>query len=126
MQTRFQTPDRCDDYGKTRPQSPWRKTHTRSPAPCVRCGRPGNRGRGSGGVHPALVAERRHTALSAYQGQGIGAALLGDTLRALWRMRAEHVTLNTQSDNRYSQRLYRRFGFEMTGDYATVWELRLE
>jgi ribosomal-protein-alanine N-acetyltransferase len=61
----------------------------------------------------------------AHQGQGIGAALLNDTLRALWRLGAEHVTLNTQSDNRYSQRLYRRFGFETTGDYATVWELQL-
>lgn len=60
----------------------------------------------------------------AHHGHGIGAALLRDALRAFWRQGAERVTLNTQSDNRGSQRLYRRFGFEMTGDYTTVWELR--
>jgi ribosomal-protein-alanine N-acetyltransferase len=60
-----------------------------------------------------------------YQGRGVGAALLDGALRALWQRGAEYVTLNTQSDNRYSQRLYRRFGFEATGDLATVWELRL-
>jgi N-acetylglutamate synthase-like GNAT family acetyltransferase len=62
----------------------------------------------------------------AYHGCGIGATLLRDALHAFWRKGAEHVTLNTQSDNRGSQRLYRRFGFEMTGDYATVWELQLK
>ncbi|MBN1812458.1 MAG: GNAT family N-acetyltransferase [Anaerolineae bacterium] len=61
----------------------------------------------------------------AHHGRGIGAALLRDALRAFWRQGAEHITLNTQSDNRESQRLYRRFGFEMTGDFATVWELQL-
>jgi ribosomal-protein-alanine N-acetyltransferase len=61
----------------------------------------------------------------AHHGRGIGAALLRDALRASWRQGAEHVSLNTQSDNQESQRLYRRFGFEMTGDFATVWELKL-
>jgi ribosomal-protein-alanine N-acetyltransferase len=60
----------------------------------------------------------------AHHGRGIGAALLQDGLHAFWQKGAEHVTLNTQSDNQGSQRLYRRFGFEMTGDYATVWELQ--
>lgn len=62
----------------------------------------------------------------AYQGRGVGAALLRDALRAFWRQGAGYVTLNTQSDNVYSQRLYRRFGFEATGDFATVWELQLK
>jgi ribosomal-protein-alanine N-acetyltransferase len=61
----------------------------------------------------------------AHHGRGIGAALLRDALHAFWRKGAEQVTLNTQSDNRDSQRLYYRFGFGMTGDYATVWELQL-
>jgi ribosomal protein S18 acetylase RimI-like enzyme len=61
----------------------------------------------------------------AHHGCGIGAALLRDALCAFWRQGAEHVSLNTQSDNQESQRLYRRFGFEMTGDFATVWELQL-
>jgi ribosomal-protein-alanine N-acetyltransferase len=61
----------------------------------------------------------------AHQGHGIGTLLLRDTLRAFWRCGAEHVTLNTQTDNRCSQRLYRRFGFEPTGDLITAWELHL-
>ena len=61
----------------------------------------------------------------AYQGRGVGAALLRDALRAFWQRGAGYVTLNTQSDNVYSQRLYRRFGFEATGDFATVWELEV-
>jgi len=61
----------------------------------------------------------------AHQGRGIGALLLRDVLRALWRSGAERVTLNTQSDNRFSRRLYRRFGFEPTGDVMTTWELQL-
>jgi ribosomal-protein-alanine N-acetyltransferase len=60
-----------------------------------------------------------------HQGKGVGASLLRDALRALWHQGAELVTLNTQSDNRFSQRLYRCFGFEATGDSVTVWELRL-
>lgn len=61
----------------------------------------------------------------AHHGLGIGAALLRDALRAFWRQGAENVTLNTQSDNQDSRRLYHRFGFGMTGDYATVWELQM-
>jgi len=61
----------------------------------------------------------------AHQSRGIGALLLRDTLRAFWRRGAGRVTLNTQSDNRYSQRLYRRFGFEPTGERMTAWELQL-
>lgn len=61
----------------------------------------------------------------AHQGHDIGALLLRDALRAFWRSEAERVTLNTQIDNWNSQRLYRRFGFEPTGDSMTAWELRL-
>jgi GNAT superfamily N-acetyltransferase len=61
----------------------------------------------------------------AHQGHGVGAALLRDALRAFWQLGAGYVTLNTQSDNAYSQRLYRRFGFEATGDFATVWKLEV-
>ena len=61
----------------------------------------------------------------AHQGHGIGALLLRDAIRDLWQQGAERITLNTQSDNRYSHRLYRRFGFEPTGDCVTTWELQL-
>jgi [ribosomal protein S18]-alanine N-acetyltransferase len=61
----------------------------------------------------------------AHQHHGIGAALLHDAVCAFWRYGAKKVTLNTQTHNRTSQRLYRRFGFEPTGDSLTVWELHL-
>ena len=61
----------------------------------------------------------------ARQGQGIGALLLQNTLSAFWRHGAGQVTLNTQTGNRRSQRLYRRFGFEPTGDLITAWQLQV-
>ncbi len=61
----------------------------------------------------------------AHQGRSIGALLLHDALRAFWRRGAERVTLNTQTDNCCSQRLYRRFGFEPTGHFMTAWESQL-
>lgn len=61
----------------------------------------------------------------ARQGSGIGVLLLGDALRAFWQCGAGRVTLNTQVDNRYSQRLYDRFGFMPTGDRVTAWTLQL-
>ncbi len=60
-----------------------------------------------------------------HQGRGIGTALMRDALQALWLRGATRVTLNTQSDNRRSQQLYRRFGFRPTGDVMTAWELPL-
>jgi ribosomal-protein-alanine N-acetyltransferase len=60
-----------------------------------------------------------------YQGRGVGALLLHDALDEFWRLGAERVTLNTQSDNDSSQRLYRHFGFKPTGDVVIAWELEL-
>ena len=62
----------------------------------------------------------------SYQGCGIGALLLRDALRAFWQSGAKQVTLNTQTDNRFSQRLYRHFGFESVGSAVTVWERQLK
>ena len=61
----------------------------------------------------------------AHQGHGIGALLLRAAIRDFWQHEAEQVTLNTQSNNRYSQRLYRRFGFGPAGDLMIAWELQL-
>ena len=61
----------------------------------------------------------------SHQGRGVGRGLLNNTLLTFWQNGVERVTLNTQADNRYSQRLYRRFGFEPTGDRVTAWELHL-
>ncbi len=60
-----------------------------------------------------------------YQGMGVGALLLYDALRAFWRRGSERVTLNTQINNRRALKLYRRFGFESTGDTVTCWTLSL-
>jgi ribosomal protein S18 acetylase RimI-like enzyme len=61
-----------------------------------------------------------------HQGHGIGTLLLRHALPTLWQCGAERVTLNTQTDNRYSHRLYRRFGFEPTGDLVSAWELHVQ
>jgi len=60
-----------------------------------------------------------------HQGRGIGALLLKRALMSMWRRGADAVSLNTQRRNQRSRRLYRRFGFEATGDAVTVWTLRL-
>jgi ribosomal-protein-alanine N-acetyltransferase len=59
----------------------------------------------------------------ACQGEGVGALLLQAALCDLWRNAVEEVALNTQRDNWRARRLYRRFGFEPTGDSMTVWKL---
>ena len=59
------------------------------------------------------------------QGHGVGALLLREVLCAFWQSGASQVSLNTQADNLFSQRLYRSFGFEPSGDVVTVWELHL-
>lgn len=60
-----------------------------------------------------------------HQHHGVGALLLRGALHAFWKRGTERVTLNTQTDNHFSLRLYRRFGFEPAGDSMTVWELEL-
>lgn len=73
------------------------------------------------GAHLARLA-----VLPEAQGQGIGAALLADTLRRFFRRGVYSMTVNTQASNHRSQRLYRVFGFERNGNDLPVWTLRLE
>jgi len=82
-------------------------------------------GYAEGELHPPVAHLNRIAVHPDHQGRGIGASLLRDALRTFWRRGAERVTLNTQNDNRRSQRLYRRFGFESTGDSTTAWEMKL-
>lgn len=58
----------------------------------------------------------------SFQGQGLGATLLTAALQSLWRQGATRITLNTQQENRRSQRLYTRFGFRRVGRLIDVWE----
>ena len=55
------------------------------------------------------------------QGQGIGAALLENTLSLLRQeLDVRYITLNTQASNQVSQRLYRRFGFQALAPLMSV------
>lgn len=79
-----------------------------------------------GELRPPVAHLNRIAVHPTHQGRGIGAFLLRDAVRAFWQRGAGRVTLNTQADNQRSLRLYRRFGFEPTGDVVTVWELQIE
>jgi [ribosomal protein S18]-alanine N-acetyltransferase len=60
-----------------------------------------------------------------YQGQKIGGALIYDMMRFFFASGIDVITVNTQADNMQSQRLYQRFGFEITGHQVPVWTLDL-
>jgi ribosomal protein S18 acetylase RimI-like enzyme len=82
-------------------------------------------GYADGDLHPPRAHLNRLAVHPAYQGRGIGASLLHHALQTFWRGGATEVSLNTQTENLASQRLYRRFGFVPTGDVMTAWELAL-
>lgn len=63
----------------------------------------------------------RLTVHPAYQGRGIGAALLAHTLAGYHQRGLTAVSLNTQLDNLPSQKLYRHFGFQASGYRLPVW-----
>ncbi len=55
------------------------------------------------------------------QGMGVGGALLGGALRHFARRGLFAMTVNTQSRNERSQRLYLRAGFRHNGYNMPVW-----
>ncbi len=57
----------------------------------------------------------------AYQGQGIASTLLASAIADFSQLGITKISLNTQTDNQASHRLYRRFGFEPTGISYPVW-----
>ncbi len=67
----------------------------------------------------------RMTVHPRWQRQGIGTALLLHALHGYRHGALQHLSLNTQVDNQASQRLYRRHGFQPTGDVLPVWSLSL-
>ncbi|HSF82031.1 MAG TPA: GNAT family N-acetyltransferase [Anaerolineales bacterium] len=58
----------------------------------------------------------------AYQGNGIGYALLNDMLKQFERRGAYNVTVNTQHDNFSSLSLYHKAGFRRTGEEYPVYQ----
>jgi len=56
----------------------------------------------------------------AWQGRGLGRALLIDALNAAATGGSRTVSLNTQSHNHRAQQLYARYGFRFTGQQMTV------
>jgi ribosomal protein S18 acetylase RimI-like enzyme len=67
----------------------------------------------------------RLTVSTEWHGQGIGSALLAHAITSYRANGLSQVTLNTQLDNIASQFLYRKFGFNATGQRLPVWALPL-
>jgi len=63
----------------------------------------------------------RMTVQPEWQGMGIGAALLAKAMESYRLQNIQTVTLNTQTDNIASRRLYERFGFRPTGYSYPIW-----
>jgi ribosomal protein S18 acetylase RimI-like enzyme len=57
----------------------------------------------------------------ALQGRGIGRALLSDLFAYLTRTGITRLSVNTQSDNRVSLKLYKNMGFNRTGEEYPVY-----
>ena len=67
----------------------------------------------------------RLAVLPQLQGNGIGFALLFDLLRQFVRRNARTITVNTQKDNLASLALYRKTGFQLTGEEYPIYQLEL-
>ena len=67
------------------------------------------------GVHLARLAVS-----PAFQGQKLGYLLVQDLLRQIYRLGIFRLTVNTQSNNRASLALYKKIGFQLTGERYPV------
>ena len=72
------------------------------------------------GGHLARLAVLPHL-----QGKGIGYALLYDLLNQFTRRGSRTITVNTQKDNLASLALYRKSGFQLTGEEYPIYQLEL-
>lgn len=68
------------------------------------------------GGHLARLAVRPEV-----QGQGFGYDIVRDLLNQFWTRGAHSVTVNTQNDNVTSLSLYKKAGFELTGEEYPVY-----
>jgi len=78
------------------------------------------------GDAPGLQAHISRLAVHpAHQRRGLGAELLGDLIAHFLAQDVTRITVNTQTDNEASLRLYRRWGFAPRGEPVTVWQISL-
>jgi ribosomal protein S18 acetylase RimI-like enzyme len=77
---------------------------------------------GHSGLSAHLV---RMTVSPELQGAGIGSTLLAHAIDGYRQHRLTGVSLNTQTNNDVSQRLYEKFGFRQSGERLPVWVLTL-
>ncbi len=68
----------------------------------------------------------RMTVHPSMQGSGIGSALLAHALQGYRSRGYRSASLNTQTDNQASQKLYKRFGFAPTNYRLPIWVRHLE
>ena len=68
----------------------------------------------------------RLAVMPQYQGKKIGYCLVQDLLNQFHHRGARRVTVNTQSDNHASLKLYRKIGFTYTGEVYPVYEYPIE
>jgi ribosomal protein S18 acetylase RimI-like enzyme len=61
----------------------------------------------------------------AVQRQGVGTTLMLSAIQSYRRANVLNATLNTQMNNVASQRLYARFGYQMTTESVPVWVLAI-
>jgi len=72
------------------------------------------------GVHLARLAVK-----PAMQGKGLGYALVSNLIQQARQRGLSHLTVNTQSDNATSLRLYQRMGFHETGNRYAVYQMQV-
>jgi ribosomal protein S18 acetylase RimI-like enzyme len=71
------------------------------------------------GAHLARLAVR-----PAWQGRGVGGALIADLVQKAEQQGMYRLTVNTQNDNAASLALYRKTGFRETGESYPVYQLQ--
>jgi ribosomal-protein-alanine N-acetyltransferase len=74
-----------------------------------------------GGVRAHLARLAVHPSV---QGRGVGRALLGDLFQRLVQNGYLKLSVNTQSDNQTSLKLYQKMGFVRTGEAYPVYEVK--
>jgi ribosomal protein S18 acetylase RimI-like enzyme len=71
--------------------------------------------------HKSIAHLTRLAVSPKFQGQYIGQALTQNMLKHYHKPWIHEITVNTQNDNEVSLNLYRKMGFESTGEYFPVY-----